>query len=158
MTNFFFVNSSIKKNYSGNTIDQIQLNYLLNDLKNQCKKTFGNNKIIHIIINNFQIDQKSYSHFPADLKCENFSIDVSFICLSNELISIIEKILNNYQISIDRIVNFNYINDFFKKEPNLDLFKMTKQIISGINPNEVILVPKTIKNKGFFEKFFQLFS
>ena len=83
---------------------------------------------------------------------------MSFICLSNELISIIEKILNNYQISIDRIVNFNYINDFFKKEPNLDLFKMTKQIISGINPNEVILVPKTIKNKGFFEKFFQLFS
>ena len=26
------------------------------------------------------------------------------------------------------------------------------------NKNEVILIPKNIENKGFFEKFFQLFS
>ena len=53
---FFSINSSIKKNYSGNFVDQIHLNYLINDLKNQCKKTFGDNKIIHILINNFQIN------------------------------------------------------------------------------------------------------
>ena len=29
---------------------------------------------------------------------------------------------------------------------------------NGCNENEVILVPKNIENKGFFEKFFQLFS
>ncbi len=155
---FFFVNSSIKKNFSGNLVDQVQLNYLLNDLKNQCKKNFDKNKIVHILINNYQIDQKNYSHFPKDLNCENFSIDVSFICISNELINSIEKILKDYQISIDGIVNFSYVNNFFKNEQNLDLFKMVKQIISGINSNEVFLVPKTGKNKGFFEKFFQLFS
>ena len=155
---FFTINSSIKKNYSGNFVDQIHLNYLINDLKNQCKKTFGDNKIIHILINNFQIDKKDYSYFPKDLKCENFSVDVSFICLSNDLINSIKVILNNYQISVDRIVNFNYVKDYFKDNSSLDLYNMTKQIISGINSNEAFLVPKTSKNKGFFEKFFQLFS
>ena len=155
---FLIINSSIKKNYSGNLVEQIHINYLLNDLKNQCKKTFGDNKIIHILINNFQIDKKDYLYFPKDLKCENFSVDVSFICLSNDLINSIETILNSYQISVDKIVNFNYVKNYFKENLNLDLHNMTKQIISGINPNEAFLVPKTSKNKGFFEKFFQLFS
>ena len=35
---------------------------------------------------------------------------------------------------------------------------MTKKIIDGHNKNEVKLVNKTPKNKGFFEKFFDLFS
>ena len=148
----------IEKNYSGNSVDQIHLNYLINDLKNQCKKTFGNNKIIHILINNFQIDKKDYSYFPKDLKCENLSVDVTFICLSNDLINSIETILNSYQISLDRIVNFDYLKNYFKENLNLDLRNMAKQIISGINPNEAFLVPKISKNKGFFEKFFQLFS
>ena len=155
---FLIINSAIKKNYSGNSVDQIHLNYLINDLKNQCKKTFGNNKIIHILINNFQIDKKDYSYFPKDLKCENLSVDVTFICLSNDLINSIETILNSYQISLDRIVNFDYLKNYFKENLNLDLRNMAKQIISGINPNEAFLVPKISKNKGFFEKFFQLFS
>ncbi len=155
---FLIVNSSIKKNFSGNSVDQIHLKYLLKDLKNQCKKTFGNTKIIHILIENFQIDKKNYSNFPKDLKCESFSVDVSFICLSNDLINSIEVILNNYQISIDRIVNFNYVKDYFRDNPNLDLYNMTKKIISGINSNEAFLIPKISKNKGFFEKFFQIFS
>ena len=156
--NFLIINSSIKKNYSGNLVDQIQLNHLLNDLKNQCKKTFGNNKIIHILVNNFQIDKKNYLYFPKNLKCENLSVDVTFICLSNDLINSIETILNSYQISLDRIVNLNYVKNYFKENSNLDLHKMAKQIISGINPNEAFLVPKSSKNRGFFEKFFQLFS
>ena len=85
-------------------------------------------------------------------------MDVSFICLSNDLINSIKVILNNYQISVDRIVNFNYVKNYFKDNSSLDLYNMTKQIISGINSNEAFLVPKTSKNKGFFEKFFQLFS
>ena len=37
-------------------------------------------------------------------------------------------------------------------------FRMVFEIINGINENEVNLVPKNTINKGFFEKFFQLFS
>ena len=120
------------------------------------QKNFETNKIIHILIEISKLIKKIIQ--ILNLKCENFSVDVRFICLSNDLIKSIENILNNYQISIDRIVNFNYVKDYFKDNSNLDFYNKTKQIISGINLNEVFLVPKTSKNKGFFEKFFQIFN
>ena len=36
--------------------------------------------------------------------------------------------------------------------------QMANQINNGFNKNEVRLVSKNTKNKGFFERFFQLFS
>jgi hypothetical protein len=35
---------------------------------------------------------------------------------------------------------------------------MANQLNDGLNKNEVKLVSKTPENKGFFERFFQLFS
>ena len=35
---------------------------------------------------------------------------------------------------------------------------MTKKMVNGYNPNEVLLVNKTRKNEGFFEKFFNFFN
>ena len=72
-------------------------------------------------------------------------MDVSFICLSNDLINSIKVILNNYQISVDRIVNFNYVKNYFKENSNLDLYNMTKQIISGINSKRGFFSSKNFK-------------
>ena len=38
-----------------------------------------------------------------------------------------------------------------------DIFSMARKIINGHNPNEVSLINKSLKNKGFFEKFFNFF-
>ena len=35
---------------------------------------------------------------------------------------------------------------------------MANKLNNGLNKNEVQLVSKNIENRGFFEKFFQLFS
>ena len=43
-------------------------------------------------------------------------------------------------------------------EDETDLSMMANKINNGLNINEVQLVSKRIENKGFFEKFFQLFS
>ena len=40
----------------------------------------------------------------------------------------------------------------------MEFSEMIYKINSGCNNNEIALVPKNEKNKGFFEKFFQLFS
>ena len=40
----------------------------------------------------------------------------------------------------------------------IELFVMANKLNDGLNKNEVQLVSKNKENKGFFEKFFQLFS
>ena len=157
---FFPIQISIKKNNYGDDIIETNLRYLLNELKDDCKNTLQNNRIVHMIIDNYKIDNKDHSKLPNNImRCESLSIDVSFLCLSNNFVKNLEIILKKYQISLGCIVEEKYVKKFFhQKGENPDLFQMTKQIIEGSNVNEVILVPKSIKNKGFFEKFFQLFS
>ena len=50
-----------------------------------------------------------------------------------------------------------YIQNFFGKDFD-ELSMMAIKLKSGFNKNEVRLISKNIENKGFFEKFFQLFS
>ena len=65
--------------------------------------------------------------------------------------------LEKYQISVRRILCAKYIEDYSKKE-KIDFFTTMGKIIDGYNKNEVKLVDKISKNKGFFEKFFDFFS
>ena len=95
---------------------------------------------------------------PKDVIKESFSVDLEFICLSNEIIKNLEKILIKYQISLGQIVNASYIREFLTNEESENIFLMTKKILSGYNSNEVILVNKSNKNQGFFEKFFNFFN
>ena len=69
----------------------------------------------------------------------------------------LEAILKKYHISLNRIFSANYVQQFFSPD-DYNIFSISKKIIDGLNPNEVILLEKTDKNKGFFERFFNFFS
>ena len=110
-----------------------------------------------MIINNFQIDDKSYSLLPKDIKCQNYSLDLELICLSENFLRELEIILKKYHISLNRVVSADYIKDFCSTDDR-DIFLMAEMIVNGHNPNEVILIDKPEKNEGFFEKFFNFFN
>jgi len=154
---FFSVNLSIKKNNNGNYIDSDALMLPLDDLKNSCQSNFQEKKIIHILIENYLIDNKSYHSLPQKLKCNFFSLDVKFICLSKNLIENLEAELKKYHIMVNQILCSSYIQNF-ASENHQNIFTTASRIKSGLNENEVKLVPKISKNKGFFEKFFEFFS
>ena len=84
-------------------------------------------------------------------------LEVNFISIPNNLTFYFDKILENYQIKIRRYMSGNYIKNYFD-EDETDLSMMANKLNNGLNINEVQLVSKNIENKGFFEKFFQLFS
>ncbi len=155
---FFFVELSIKKKDSDNLIDLKSLNYLLYEAKENCKKTIDDKRIIHLIIRNYKIDSQNYESLPKDTSYKSFSVDLEFICLSNEIIKKLERILNKYEISLDQIVNASYVSEFLTNEENDNIFLMTKKILRVYNSNEVSLVNKSTKNQGFFEKFFNFFN
>ena len=154
---FFPIEISIKKDHNGNSISQENLINPLNVLKNLCQFSFKDKKIIHMLIENYQIDGKDYSFLPENLKCNNFSLDIKFICLSKNLIEHYESVLKRYHILVNQILNAEYIEQF-QDQQNPNIYTTASRIISGYNKNEIFLVNKTQKNKGFFEKFFDLFS
>ena len=154
---FLEVNLSVKKKNHNDLILKDDLVYLLNDAKEQCKKTLQGYKIIHMIIDNYQIDSKNYVSFPRNLKCSSFSLDIKFICLYQNLIEEIKKVLRNYQINIDQIISAKYANNLFLKN-EYSIYEKSQKIIEGSNLNEILFVNKSTKNSGFFEKFFNLFN
>ena len=148
---------SLKKKNYGNLLNGNSLSSLLKDARNQIKENYNDKIIIHMIVEKYLIDGKYFSNIPEKIKCENICVDLYFICLSEDFIKKFEQTFSKYQIKIKQIISADYIKDCFRDD-EIDIFSMCKKIIQGHNKNEILLVPKKMKNKGFFEKFFNFFS
>jgi hypothetical protein len=138
-------------------LDNKHINSLLIEAKNECKKTLDGNKIIHVKINKFIIDNVDYFSLPQKISCNNLSIDVNFICLPSNFIKDLEKIFYKYQIFISKIICYDYLSNFFDHKGG-ELFEGAVKILEGYNVNEVLLMKKNPKKKGFFERFFNYFN
>ena len=154
---FHSIKLSIKKDNNGNLINSDALIHPLNDLKNLCQSNLFNKKIIHFFIEKYVIDNKFYTSLPDNVKCNIFSLDTEFICLSKNLIENIEKILKKYHISINQILSTGYLEKF-KDNTDNTIFTTASRIIAGHNSNEVLLTSKINKKQGFFERFFNFFN
>ena len=154
---FHSIKLSIKKDNNGNLINSDALIHPLNDLKNLCQSNLFNKKIIHFFIEKYVIDNKFYTSLPENVKCNIFSLDTEFICLSKNLIENIEKILKKYHISINQILSAGYLEKF-KDNTDNTIFTTASRIIAGHNSNEVFLTSKINKKQGFFERFFNFFN
>ena len=153
----FNVNFGIKKKNYEKSISTLNLESILTEAKDLFKENYQDQKIMHIIIEKYLLDGNQYPKFINNLKCDNLCIEVKFISIANDLILEIEKVIERYQIKIVNFLDENYIKSIFK-ENDIELILMAYKIQSGYNDNEVSIVPKNPKKKGFFEKFFQLFS
>ena len=154
---FYSIKLSIKKDNNGNLLNSKTLIHPLNDLKNLCQSNLQNEKIIHFLIEKYVIDNKFYTTLPENVNCNIFSLDTEFICLSKNLIENIEKILKKYHISLNQILSASYLEKMKDNSDNT-IFTTASRIISGHNNNEVLLIGKTNKKYGFFEKFFNSFN
>ena len=153
------LNSSLgikKKNYTS-SIGKQYLETSLTELKDIFKENYQSYRIMHFIINRYSIDGVNYNSFEDEIDGENMYVEVKFISIPNALMKEICHVLEKYQIKVDRFFDRNYINNFSELD-SLDLSIVAFNLKNGQNHNEIGLVPKNPKIKGFFEKFFQLFS
>ena len=147
---------SKKKNYE-KIITKKFLENSLSELRDLINKNYQDYKIMHMHIINYLFDRRHSSKFEDDVICKNLGIEIQFISVPNKLILEIDKILLKFQIKSRNYLNQNYIESLFKDQ-NISLSKMAYKSQKGYNTNEVSIIPKNLKKKGFFEKFFQLFS
>ena len=110
-----------------------------------------------MVIKKFSIDGNSYPKFIENLSGNNLFLEIQFISIPNNFSVEIERVLEKFQIKVLKYLNENYILNLFLNEKS-DMSNMASKIVNGFNENEVVLVPKSYKKIGFFEKFFQLFS
>ena len=145
-----------KKNYEKN-VNQKQLENSLVEVKDIFKENYQDLLIMHMVIvekeNNFLLNNANNSD-------DYLFLEVNFISIPNKLTFYFDKLLENYQINIKRYMSVDYIKSFFdiESKESIELFVTANKLNEGLNKNEVQLVSKSKEKKGFFEKFFQLFS
>ena len=145
---------SLKKKIYEKNIDQKQLENSLVEIKDIFKENYQDLIIMHMII----IEKENNFSLNNDNKNDDYLfLEVNFISILNNFTFNFDKLLENHQIKIKRYMSAGYIKSFFDKE-SMEFFVMANKLNDGLNKNEVQLVSKNKENKGFFEKFFQLFS
>lgn len=153
----FSVNLSIKNKINDVILDNNLINNLLIEAKSYCKETLEKVNVMHMKIDFFYIDNNIYKTLPDKIRFKNLSVDLSFICIPNNFLQNLEKVLNKYQISLGKVLSYKYLNNFIDIANN-ELGLVSKKILHGFNENEVIFTHKRSKNLSFFEKFFNFFN
>ena len=153
----FDVAISIKKKIYEKRIAQKYLENSLVEVKDIFRENHQDQTIMHMIIVNDNKNKNDYLLNNPNDNVDYLYLEVNFICISNSFHYIFEKLLENYQIKIRQCMSGSYIKSFFGEDVT-NLPVMANKLNNGLNKNEVELISKNRENKGFFEKFFQLFS
>ena len=102
------VSLSVFKKIDGPKLQQDDVQFLIQEAKQQILKYYNNQKIIHIIINNYKIDDVEYDYLPEDIKCDFISLNILFICLPQEVIEYYKSFFHKFHISIKQIACSSY--------------------------------------------------
>ena len=151
------INLSLKKKNYQKIIYKKNLEILLTEAKELFIESYRNEKIMHMILNKFSVNENLYSSFKENLSGENFRIEVQFKYIPNSFIEKIDKVLEKYQIEVSHYLDEYYIKNFFKGV-DIEFPNMIYKISRGFNQNEIKFIQKNPSKLAFFEKFFNLFS
>ena len=150
------INIAIKKKNYEKHQNQKYLENNLTEIKDIFRENYPNQIIMHMnIVNN----DKNENDFLFNNVNNNdyLFLEVNFISIPNKFTLNFDKLLKNHQIQIRRYMSGTYIESYLSEEIT-EFSEMAYKLNNGSNKNEVQLVSKSIQNKGFFERFFQLLS
>ena len=132
------------------------LNKLLN-LKNDVMKNINNYDLIHMCVEKFIINNKSFSKMPDYNFKENIFLEINFDLINKDYIKELKNILSKYEILVRRISNYKYVN-LFNDNNNDNIFRLTDKLNNGYNQNEIYFKKSELKENGIFAKFFNIFT
>ena len=149
---------SVNKNNEGKKVYKQDAIYLVQDAKQQIINSNPDFEIVHIIVEKYILDDIEYKFLPLEKNCKSFKLQFKFVCFPKNLTRNFECLFLKQQISINKFICLNYVKSFKFENNEKNICEKSKKIIEGINKQEVVSVPKTIKKTGFFEKLFHFFK
>ena len=135
------ISLSISKKNDGKLIEKKDIQYLIQDAKQQILKFYSDQNIIHIIIMNYKIDNKDYDYLPDNIKCKIISIEIFFICFPKKLIKNLENLFQKKQISINKLLCSCYTKSLNYKE-QFPTFEKIAFIDIGYEKTSIVIYEK----------------
>ncbi len=148
---------TLKENFENKSINKTNIEYLLQDIKQQITENHPEKKIVHIIIKKCFADGEEYNNVPFGNKCKSFVMEISFIYLKKSILSELKILMKNHQIDINKVICTNYAKSLLNFDIN-DLSRAALAALDDSNLNEVKIHSKKLTKLGFFEKLFHIFT
>ena len=139
--NMLSIAISVSKKIDELKVRQEDIQFLIQKAKQQILKSYNNQNIIHIIINNYKVDKVDYSYFPEDIRCNFISLDILFICLPNEIIDYYKNLFHKFDIAVNRILCSSYAKSVNYKD-NFSLDCVVSFIDIGFNKTSITFFKK----------------
>ena len=127
---------SVSKKIDGMELRQEDIQFLVQEAKQQILKHYNNQSIVHIIINNYKIDNINYDYLPMNIKCNFISLDTMFICLPQKIIEYFKFFFHKLDISISQIICSSYAKTTNYKD-NFSLYRDISFIDVGFNKTSI---------------------
>ena len=137
------VGMTVSKNFDGSELKQEDIKFLIQEAKQQILKYYKDKNIVHIIIDNYKIDDIEYSVLPNKIQCNSISIDILFICLPKSIIEYFKSFFFKFNISVNQIICSSYAKSMYYKD-NLSLDENTSFVDIGFNKTSIT---SFVKNK-----------
>ena len=135
-TKMLSIGISISKKIDGLHLRKEDVQFLVQEAKQQILKHYKNQNILHIIINNYKINDVDYDYLPMDKKCNFISLDILFICLPDKIINYFKSFFYKLDISINQITSSSYAKAINYKS-NFSLYKDISFIDVGFNKTSI---------------------
>jgi len=133
----FSVGISLSKKFDGSKLKNTNIQFMVQEAKQQILKHYTNHNIVHIIINNYKIDGNDYPYFPDEIKCDFISLDIFFICLPTDLVFYLKNTFSKLNILVDQIICSSYVKSINYRD-NLNLSGNVSFIDIGFTKTSVI--------------------
>ena len=138
---------SVSGKFDGTEPKIKDIQFLVRNANEQILKNYTNQNIIHIIINNYKVDNVDYDFLPNNLKCNLISIDILFICIPKKTIDYFKTQFLELDISINKIFCSSYIKsvnykDNFSSNNDISFIDIgfNKTSVTCFNDNKIIFL------------------
>lgn len=139
------VSLSVLKKSDKKFLIKKDIEFLIQDAKQQIINGYQDKNIIHVIVTNYKINDIDYNTMPLNIECNKISIDILFICYPKILIEKFEILFSKHQILINQFICTSYAKSFAYKE-HFDEFNQIVFLDIGYEKTSVIFYEKeTIK-------------
>ena len=102
---FLCTSFSKKKKIDGSQIYKDDIDFLLKEAKKQLLLNDINQSIIHIFNHNYVVDGKTFIEEPIGVFADSLTHEMSFITTSKNNVKNINKVLNNCEIEVERLIS-----------------------------------------------------